>query len=66
MSNYKKSIVPQIEAIYASLSPTEKNIADFFIHNHQCMDFSAKNISVRLTRIRVGLKKYLIEKGVFI
>jgi RNA polymerase sigma factor (sigma-70 family) len=28
--------------------------------------FSAKNISVRLTRIRVGLKKYLIEKGVFI
>ena len=29
MSNYKKSIVPQIEAIYTSLSPTEKNIADF-------------------------------------
>ena len=45
MSNYKKSIVPQIEAIYTSLSPTEKNIADFFIHNHQRIDSSLLFVS---------------------
>lgn len=27
---------------------------------------SVKNISVRLTRLRAGMKKYLIERGVFI
>ena len=28
--------------------------------------FSVKNVSVRLTRLRAGLKKHLIERGVFL
>ena len=63
MSNYKKSIVPQIEAIYTSLSPTEKNIADFFIHNHQRIDFSAKNISSLLFVSEPSLSRFAKKCG---
>lgn len=41
------------------LSDSCKDIAEF-------VGLTEKNITVRLTRIRQKMKKYLIEKGVFI
>ena len=45
MEHYEKSIIPLIESVYANLTPLEKTIADFFIHNREEMDFSSRNIS---------------------
>lgn len=63
MSNYEKNIVPQIEAIYASFSPIEKTIADFFIHNQKQMDFSAKNISALLFVSEPSLSRFAKKCG---
>lgn len=46
MSEIFKSSVPIIESVYDSLTPSEKDIADFFISNtNESLDFSSKNIS---------------------
>lgn len=46
MSDIFKSSVPIIESVYDSLTPSEKDIADFFISNSdEALDFSSKNIS---------------------
>ena len=33
MNEYQKSIIPQIESLYENFTPSEKIVADFFIHN---------------------------------
>ena len=48
MEHYEKSIIPLIESVYANLTPLEKTIADFFIHNREEMDFSSRNRSLPL------------------
>ena len=63
MSNYEKNIIPQIEAIYASFSPIEKTIGDFFIHNQKQMDFSAKNISALLFVSEPSLSRFAKKCG---
>lgn len=46
MSEIFKSSVPIIESVYDSLTPSEKDIADFFIKNtDETLDFSSKNIA---------------------
>lgn len=63
MHNYEKTIVPQIEAIYAAFSPIEKVIADFFIHNQKQMDFSAKHISSLLFVSEPSLSRFAKKCG---
>lgn len=41
MEYYVKSVIPIIESNYNKLTPAEKTIADFFIHNQEKMDFSS-------------------------
>ena len=48
MEYYVKSVVPIIESNYNNFTMVEKNIADFFIHNHEKMDFSAKTVAAKL------------------
>ena len=45
MEYYVKSVVPIIESNYDKFTPVEKQIANFFIHNSEKMDFSIKHIS---------------------
>lgn len=45
MRKYEKNIITHIESVYSLLSPTEKTIADFFLHNQKRIDFSSKNVS---------------------
>lgn len=46
MGEILKSAIPKIESVYESLTPAEKEIADFFINNaDEKLDFSAKNIA---------------------
>lgn len=49
MEYYVKSVLPIIESNYENFTPLEKTIADFFIHNREKADFSAKAIAKRLT-----------------
>lgn len=44
MEYYVKSVVPIIESNYNNFTMVEKNIADFFIHNHEKMDFRRKQL----------------------
>lgn len=49
MSILERSIIPIIEAMYDSLTDTEKLIADFFIQNHDHQfDYAAKHIAQQL------------------
>ena len=34
MEHFEKSIIPVIESVYPSLTPLERTVADFFIHNN--------------------------------
>ena len=52
MKEYQKSIIPHIESLYESFTPSEKSIADFFIHNTEESDISSKALS----------KSYLYQK----
>ena len=45
MKEYQKSIVPHIESLYDNFTPSEKTIADFFIHNTEEIDISSKHLS---------------------
>lgn len=63
MTGYEKSIVPLIESVYPSFTPLEKTIGDFFIHNTQKMDFSAKNISQLLFVSEASLSRFSQKCG---
>ena len=68
-----KELARMIEDFLDTL-PTENRVifmrrywfADNYSDIAALTGFSIKNISVKLTRMREGLKKYLIERGVFI
>ncbi len=64
MSKYEKNIITHIESVYSLLSPTEKTIADFFIHNQEnTMDFSSKNISALLYVSEPSLSRFSKKCG---
>lgn len=61
--NYDKSIIPIIESKYDSFTVTEKVIADFFIHNTEKVDFSAKSIAARLYVSNASLSRFSKKCG---
>lgn len=63
MEEYEKSIIPLIESVYDNFTPLERNIADFFIHNSQEMDFSSKNISKLLYVSEASLSRFAKKCG---
>jgi DNA-binding MurR/RpiR family transcriptional regulator len=44
MEYYVKSVVPIIESNYDKFTPVEKQIANFFIHNHTPPIYSVRYI----------------------
>ena len=63
MHKYEKNIITHIESVYSLFSPTEKTIADFFIHNQQNMDFSSKSISSFLYVSEPSLSRFAKKCG---
>ncbi len=63
MEHYEKSIIPLIESVYTNLTPLEKTIADFFIHNQEEIDFSSRNISKLLYVSEASLSRFSQKCG---
>lgn len=63
MEYYVKSVVPIIETNYENFTTVEKNIADFFLNNHQKIDFSAKAISEKLYVSEASLSRFAKKCG---
>lgn len=63
MHKYEKNIITHIESVFSLLSPTERTIADFFIHNQKIMDFSSKNISSLLYVSEPSLSRFAKKCG---
>ena len=63
MEYYVKSVVPIIESNYNNFTMVEKNIADFFIHNHEKMDFSAKTVAAKLFVSESSLSRFAKKCG---
>ena len=63
MKYYVKSVVPIIESNYNNFTMVEKNIADFFIHNHEKMDFSAKTVAAKLFVSEASLSRFAKKCG---
>lgn len=58
-----KSIIPIIESNYDNFTAVEKGVADFFIHNHVKMDFSAKAIAEKLYISEASLSRFAKKCG---
>lgn len=63
MEYYVKSVVPIIESNYNNFTMVEKNIADFFIHNHEKKDFSAKTVAAKLFVSEASLSRFAKKCG---
>lgn len=63
MDNYEKSVIPMIESVYDSFTTVEKNIADFFLHNTENMDFCAKSIANHLFVSEASLSRFAKKCG---
>ncbi len=63
MEEYEKNIIPHIEAIYQSFTPLERTIADFFIHNEERKDLSAKSVARRLYVSEASLSRFAQKCG---
>lgn len=60
---YLKSVVPIIESNYKKFTTVEKNIADFFIHNQERMDFAAKSVAEKLFVSEASLSRFAKKCG---
>ena len=63
MEEYEKNIIPHIEAIYQNFTPLERTIADFFIHNEEREDLSAKSVARRLYVSEASLSRFAQKCG---
>ena len=63
MEYYVKSVVPIIESNYNNFTMVEKNIADFFIHTHEKMDFSAITVAAKLFVSEASLSRFAKKCG---
>lgn len=63
MEYYVKSVIPMIESNYNNLTPLEKTIADFFIHNREKMDFSSQHIAKLLYTSKPTLSRFAKKIG---
>lgn len=62
-NHFEKTIIPIIESVYDNFTPLERNIADFFIHNTNKIDFSSKNISNHLFVSEASLSRFAKKCG---
>lgn len=60
---YLKSVIPIIEANYENFTAVERSIADFFIHNREQMDFSAKSVAERLFVSEASMSRFAKKCG---
>lgn len=60
---YLRSVIPVIESNYDNLTPVEKNIGDYFIHNGEQTDFSAKAIAEKLFVSEASLSRFAKKCG---
>lgn len=63
MEYYVKSVVPILEMNYNKFTTVEKNIANFFIHNQEKVDFSSKAIADRLYVSEASLSRFAQKCG---
>ncbi len=63
MSDYRRTIIPVIEAAYDSMTNVEKRVADFFIANNDEMDFSARSIAGHLYISEASLSRFAQKCG---
>lgn len=63
MSQFHQSLIPMIESFYDNFTAVEKEIADFFIHNEENMDFSSKSISTHLYVSEASLSRFAKKCG---
>lgn len=63
MEYYAKSVIPSIESNYNKLTPAERTIADFFIHNQKKMDFSSQHIADLLYTSKPTLSRFAQKIG---
>ena len=63
MKEYQKSIIPHIESLYESFTPSEKSIADFFIHNTEESDISSKALSKKLFVSEASISRFAKKCG---
>ncbi len=63
MEYYVRSVIPIIESNYNKLTTAEKNIADFFIHNQDKIDFSSENIAKLLYTSKPTLSRFAKKLG---
>lgn len=63
MEEYEKNIIPHIEAIYSNFTSLERTIADFFIHNENEKDLSAKAVSRKLFVSEASLSRFAKKCG---
>lgn len=63
MKYYVKAVVPLIQARYDDFTHSERNIADFFLHNRESQDFSAKTISKKLFVSEAALSRFSKKCG---
>lgn len=63
MEYYVKSVIQIIESNYNKLTPAEKTIADFFIHNQEKMDFSSRHIAELLYTSKPTLSRFAKKIG---
>lgn len=63
MEYYVKSVISIIESNYNKLTPAEKTIADFFIHNQEKMDFSSRHIAELLYTSKPTLSRFAKKIG---
>ncbi len=61
--NIEKAVIPLIESNYHKFTLLEKTIADFFIHNKENVDFSAKNIAAMLFVSEASLSRFSKKCG---
>lgn len=63
MEYYVKSVIPIIESNYDNFTTVERNIADFFIHNREKVDFSARAVAERLYVSEASLSRFAKKCG---
>lgn len=63
MNHYRPTVVDAIRGAYGTLTPSEKNIAGFFVQNKDELDFSAKAIAERLFVSEAALSRFAKKCG---
>lgn len=63
MNRYRPTVIDSIRGAYEALTPSEKNIAEFFVNNKEDLDFSAKAIAEHLFVSEAALSRFAKKCG---